>query len=70
MVTAQCHAVDTACISWVLRAGLPKALLFTGLHALKKKKKFSEDTLRNPPFQGFLIGSELSFINGTDYMQA
>lgn len=33
------------------------------------QKMFCEDTLRNPLLQGLLIGSELSFINGTYYMQ-
>lgn len=39
------------------------------LPACVPSKMFSEDTLKNPPLQGLLIGSELSFINGTDYMQ-
>lgn len=39
------------------------------LQACVPSKIFCEDTLRNLPLQGLLIGWEPSFINGTDYMQ-
>ncbi len=67
MVTAQCHTVDTAYISWVLRAGFAPGLIIYRPACLQKM--FCEDTLRNSSLRGLLIGSELSFINGTDYMQ-